>query len=140
MDAGTNLVEQRIEACAIAELNTRRDAPFRQINVARQRDLAVAGRLWAGDKTLRAAQNIGDWHAWIGGDRYERRVGAVLQEPPYQIGQQIAMAADRRIDAAGGFRQLGEQRLVERLAHAVEPLEFKTFDATGVLDDAGDRQ
>ena len=50
------------------------------------------------------------------------------------------MAADRRIDAAGGFRQLGEQRLVERLAHAIEPLEFKTFDATGVLDDAGDRQ
>ena len=50
------------------------------------------------------------------------------------------MAADRRIDAAGGVRQFGEQRLVERLAHAVEPLEFEALDAAGVLDDAGDRQ
>ena len=45
-----------------------------------------------------------------------------------------------RRSAAGRFRQFGEQRLVERLAHAVEPLEFKTFDAAGVLDNAGDRQ
>ena len=32
---------------------------------------------------------------------HERRVRAVLQQPAHQIGQQIAMAADRRIDAAG---------------------------------------
>ena len=81
-----------------------------------------------------------DRHARIGGDRDERRVGAVLQQPPHQIGEQIAMAADRRIDAAGRVRQLGEQRLVERLAHAVQPLEFVAVDAAGVLDDARDRQ
>ena len=50
------------------------------------------------------------------------------------------MAADRRIDAAGGIRQFGEQRLVERLAHAVQPLKFEALDAAGVLDDAGDGQ
>ena len=48
------------------------------------------------------------------------------------------MAADRRIDAAGGAGQFGEQRAVERFAHAVEALELETLDAAGVLDHAGD--
>ena len=50
------------------------------------------------------------------------------------------MAADRRIDAAGGIGKFGEQRLVKRSAHAVEPLEFVTVDAAGVLDNTRDRQ
>ena len=30
----------------------------------------------------------------------ERRVGAVLQQPPHEVGQQVLMTADRRVDAA----------------------------------------
>ena len=48
------------------------------------------------------------------------------------------MAADRRIDAAGDVRQFGDERLVERLAHAVQALELETLDAAGILDHAGD--
>ena len=48
------------------------------------------------------------------------------------------MAPDRRINPAGGVGEFGEQRLEERLAHAVEPLEFEAFDAAGILDHAGD--
>ena len=48
------------------------------------------------------------------------------------------MAADRRVDAAGGLRQFRQQRRVERLAHAVEPLKFVALDAAGVLDHARD--
>ena len=48
------------------------------------------------------------------------------------------MAADRRIDAAGRLRQFGAQRVIERVAHAVEPLEFKAVDAAGIFDDARD--
>ena len=48
------------------------------------------------------------------------------------------MAADRRVDAARSLRQFGEQRCIERLAHAVQPLEFESFDAAGILDHAGD--
>ena len=50
------------------------------------------------------------------------------------------MASDRRIDAAGGLRQFGEQSFVERLAHAIEPLEFVAFDATGFLNDTRHRE
>ena len=50
------------------------------------------------------------------------------------------MAADRRIDAAGRLGKFGAQRVVKRLAHAVEPLKLEAVDAAGVLDDAGDRE
>ena len=50
------------------------------------------------------------------------------------------MTADRRVDAAGGLRQLGAQGGVQRLAHAVQPLEFKAVDTAGRLDHARDGQ
>ena len=50
------------------------------------------------------------------------------------------MAADRRIDPAGRIGKFGAQRLVERLAHAVEPLKLEALDAAGILDHAGHRQ
>jgi len=46
------------------------------------------------------------------------------------------MAADRRVDAAGSLRQFREYRLIERLAHAVEPLELEAAGAARILDDA----
>ena len=42
------------------------------------------------------------------------------------------MAADRRIDPAGGAGASREQRLVERLAHAVQALELVALDAAGL--------
>ena len=41
------------------------------------------------------------------------------------------MAADRCVDAAGGIGQFGEQRLVERLTHAVQALKLVAFDTAG---------
>ncbi len=55
----------------------------------------------------------------------EGGVGAVLQQAPHQIGQQVLVAADRRIDAAGdAHRRPRDDLLVERLAHAVQALEL----------------
>ena len=48
------------------------------------------------------------------------------------------MTADRGINAAGCAGQVGQQRRVQRFAHAVESLELETLDAAGVLDHAGD--
>ena len=132
--------EQRIEACAIAELDAGGVAPVRLIEIARQRNFCIARVAGARHPALRPAQNLFDRHAFVGGDRNERGVGAVFQKPPHQIGEQIAMAADRRVDAARGIRQLGQKRGVERLAHAVQALEFEALDAARVLDDAGDGQ
>ena len=50
------------------------------------------------------------------------------------------MAADRRIDAHRSVRLLGEQQVVEHLAHAVEALELIAGDAAGSLDHARDRE
>ena len=97
-------------------------------------------RAGVADPRLRPLQHVLDRHARVGGDRDEGGVGAVLQQPPHQIGEQIAMAADRRIDAAGSARHVGEQRLVERLAHAVQALELVALGAAGILDHAGDGQ
>ena len=83
---------------------------------------------------------VGDRHRRIGRDRHERRVGAVLQQPPHQIGEQVAMAADRRVDAAGRAGVSSHQRLVERLAHAVQALELVALDAARLLDHARDGQ
>src|SRR5215471_5597808 len=69
--------------------------------------------------------------------RDERRIRAILQKPAHQISQQVAVAADRRIDAAGNIRKFGEQCLIKRFAHAVEPLEFEAVDSAGILDNAG---
>ena len=48
------------------------------------------------------------------------------------------MAADRRIDPARRLRQLGHQRLVEHLAHAVQALELVALDPARILDHARD--
>ena len=48
------------------------------------------------------------------------------------------MAADRRIDPARRAGHVAQQRLVERLAHAVEALEFVAVDAARRLDHARD--
>ena len=138
--AGAHLGEERVEARSFAKLDTGRVAPIRRIEIARQRNMRIARVARADDAALRPAQYLLDRHARIGGDRNEGRVGAVFQEPPHQIGQQIAVAADRRIDAAGDVGQFGEQRLVERFAHAMQALEFKALYATRVFDHAGDSQ
>ena len=51
---------------------------------------------------------------------HETGIGAVLQQPPHQIGEQVLMRADRRIDAhgVGGV-------VVQRLAHAVQALHLE---------------
>ena len=135
---GAHIRQQRREACAVAELDAHRIAPLRPIEIARQRNFRMPRVTRVGDPALRPAQNIADRHTGIRRDRHERGIGAVLQQPPHQIGQQIAVAADRRVDAAGDVGQFGEERLVERLAHAVQALEFVSLDAAGVLDDARD--
>ena len=61
---------------------------------------------------------------------HERGVGAVLQQPPHQVGEEFAVLADRRVDPACGAGPFAEQRPVQRLAHAVQALKLVAFDAT----------
>ena len=68
----------------------------------------------------------------VGKAMHEGGVGAVLQQPPHQIGEQVLVAADGRIDAARQVHAVAAHHLViERLAHAVQALELKAFAVAG---------
>ena len=60
----------------------------------------------------------------------ERGVGAVFEQPPHEIRQQILVTADRRVDPAwpvempGGEMLGSDDLLVERLPHAVQALKL----------------
>ena len=55
----------------------------------------------------------------------EGRIGAVFEQPPHQIGEQIAVAADRRIDTAGRSAVPRAATLVKRFSHAIEAAEIR---------------
>ena len=68
----------------------------------------------------------------------EGRVGAVLEQPAYQIGQQVLVAADRRVDPAGQAEPGRADHLaVERLAHPMQALELEIAARPGELEDRG---
>ncbi len=81
--------------------------------------------------TSRAFERIGhqvvDLDARIANAVDERRVGAVLEQPANEVRQEVTMAADRRVDAAGDMRAAAARKhaAVERFAHPVQPLEFE---------------
>ena len=102
---------------------------LRPIEIVRQRNPLVPSFARIGDAALRPAQDFRNRHAFVGGDRDEGGIGAVLKKPPHQISQQIAMAADWCVHAAHYVRQLRKERRVERLPHAVQALELETGDA-----------
>ena len=59
----------------------------------------------------------------VGGARDKGGIGAILDQPAHQIGQQVAMRPNRRVDPATNAR-LRPQSLVQRFAHAMQALEF----------------
>ena len=67
---------------------------------------------------------------------HEGGVGAVFQKPADEIGQKVAMRADRRIDAAAGLFAL-QHDVMQPFAHAVQALELERF-ARAHVDDRGD--
>jgi hypothetical protein len=66
-----------------------------------------------------------DGHGGIDQPVDERRVGAILEQPSDQIGEQRLMRADGSIDSAAlAELVLPDDLIVQRLAHAVETLEL----------------
>jgi hypothetical protein len=70
----------------------------------------------------------------------ERRVGAVLEQAADEVGQQVLVAADRRVDAAGAApRSRADDLVVQLFAHAVQALVLPFVAAAGADRDFGDR-
>ncbi len=108
---GVALREQCGDGFAVAEFDAFGIGAERTIEIGRRRQ-----------PRMPRARGLADDRAWwreqfafrrrgVGGARDEGGIGAILDEPPHQIGEQIAMRADRRIDAAACACLLGEQRL-----------------------------
>ena len=56
----------------------------------------------------------------------ERGIGAVFQQSPHQVGQQLGMRTHGRVDAAGRSRRLPlHQLLVKIMPHAMQALELE---------------
>ncbi len=113
---------------------------FGREQIARQRQQRV-GRGAARDRARdRIGDDFVDRHIGVGDAIDERCIGAVFEQPPHEIGQQFLVAADRGVDAAGDAKAAGGHDLfVQRVAHAVQALEFEVGARhrarIGVLDD-----
>ena len=123
-----------------AELDAARIDPLRPVEIARQWNVRMARMVRRADDVGRPAQQCCDRYLVVGGERHKGRIGAVLEQPPHQIGQEIAVAADRRVGATGELRAILAQLRVQRLAHAVQALEFESAGFVRKLDQCGDRQ
>ena len=112
--------------------------PLGHEQIARQRDRRVGhGSVQRTHLGQRVGRDRG------GGDRlvddlvHEGRVRAVFQQPPHEIGQQVAVRAHRRIDPAARALALLDDA-VQGFAHAVQALEFKAvLVVPGHRDDGG---
>ena len=122
---GLDVGQQPVERGTLAEFDATRVPPLRCEEIAGQWNSCVMGLIRPGDEIGRTLQQRLHRHAIIGSLRHEGRVGAVLQQPPDQIGKQVAMAADRRIGAVGEVGVILGKLLIERFAHAVQALEFE---------------
>ena len=100
----------RIGALGI-EVARQRHARIRDVGIRHLRDRV-------GDEPLERNRGVGDLV-------HERGVGAVLEHAAHQVGEQVPVVPDRRVDAAGKAGAPGGERLVERVAHAVELLELQ---------------
>ncbi len=108
--------------------------------VLRQRDGGVRRAAEHGRLGDRVGDQVFDAHRVVHEPMHEGRVGAVLQKPPHQIGEQRLVRADRRIDAAGAVEALGsDHEPVEAFPHAMQALEFVVAPAERAPRHAIDR-
>ena len=120
-----------------AEIDPGGAAALGQQEVARLGDSRVRATLGAHGRERIASHNFGR-HVVVEQGVDERGVGAVLQEPSHEVGQQVLVAADRRIDPQRHVVPARGGGGVQRLAHAVQPLPLAADAAPfGQASDGG---
>ena len=105
--AGEQRCRQRGQRCFVRQVEPGGVARAVPIEVARQGDLSGAARRparWRRATVDRVGDQLVDRDVGIGDAVDEGGVGAVLQQPAHEIGEQRLVRADRRIDAARPVR------------------------------------
>ncbi len=98
--------DQIVQRRALAELDAARIRALRLKEIAGQADAGMPAFSAVPIMSAGRRSSVDDRHRLVGGEGDERGIGAVLQQAPHQIGQEIAMAADRRIGATGQIRMI----------------------------------
>ena len=128
-------LQHRQQARRIAQIVAGGVRPLRPEQIDRQRDARMRLGRQRGHLGDRVGDDLRHRHVLVLEPVDEGRVGAVLQQPSDQIGQQILMAADRGVDPARQVRR--HDLVVERLAHAMQALELETVPVAGGLHHIG---
>ena len=110
------------------------------IEGGRKRQPRIGGGIGCGQHSGRPDQQVLDGHRRVGGLADEAAVGPVLQQPAHEIGKQVRMAPDRRIDPNGRIRMLRQQAGIEGLSHAMQTLELIAPVPLRAIQDGGDRE
>ena len=99
-----HLAGQRPHRLPGAEFNATRVLALCAVEIARQGQFAVTGILRRTDDLVGTLQKFLDRNRRIGRHRNEGGIRSVLEQPAYEIGQQVAVSSNRRIDAAADYR------------------------------------
>jgi len=106
-----------------------------------QRDAWLAFDRQRGQPFDRVGDQRVDGQLGVGDTVDERRVGTILEQATNEVGKQVFVTADRRVDATRTVPLLGPDDLVVKFfAHAVQALVFPFVAATGADRNFGDRR
>jgi hypothetical protein len=120
-----HFLTQTIEHLRVAHVGPERIPPV-GVQGIRKRQARVGIRVQSFEFCDRIAHDVGYRHLLVHEPIHEGRVGAVFQQPPHQVGQQVLMLADGRVDAnPREVSDLPRRFGVEEAAHAMQSLELE---------------
>ena len=118
-----------LQRVLVGKIESARIRARRAVERDRQRDRRVGQAVLAfrARHALQGLHRVFDQrfqrHGRVGNAVHKRGVGAVFQQPAHQVGEQRLVRAHGGVDAAGPA-EAGHHLFVQRLAHAVQALEF----------------
>ena len=119
-------IVQRCHRLLVREAHAARVDALRNKQVARKRQHGIRRSAACTHARHGIGDDVVDRNRGVRDAVDKRGVGSVFEQPAHQIGKQVLVTAHWRIDPAGDaelFRR--DDRLVHRIAHPVQPLEFE---------------
>ena len=128
---------KRLQHRRVREIDPGGVPPHRRIQIGGQRDAVIPDSGIAEKGADRIAHHLLRRDFFVQHLIDKRTVGAVFQQAAHQIGQQILMHANGRIDAAAVAMPFHD-KIMQPLPHAMQALKFEILHPVGHLQDGGD--
>ena len=135
--ASGDLSRHGFKCCLVLHVDSFAIGPLRAKKMGRKRNTGMRFARQCRDVLDRIGQQHVDRQTGIGDAIHERGVGAVFEQAPRQVGQQLFVVTDRRIDPASAIPLvLAHHFAIQFAAHAVQALVFP-FVAADLDGDLG---